>query len=186
MNKRETNRIRRGFTLIELMIAIAIIAVLAALATYAWGKQIRRGRLADMRAMLYEIGSKQQIYEASVGSFVGQTAATYCPATVGTSAVAFDAGACDAVWSTLGVTAPRSTYFQYQILAGTPAGGDDCTAPSDLPAGFNSADVCASISDDTFWWVVIAKADQDGDGEESAFVTSSTMSGRVFEYQSIE
>lgn len=177
---------RRGFSLIELMIAVAIMSVLASLAAYAWGKQVKRGRLTDMRAVMFEIGSKQQIYEASVGSFLGQATDTFCPATVGSSSTGFNIGSCDAVWTTLGVNAPRSSYFQYQILAGTPAGGDDCTAPSVLPSGFTAAEVCASIDNDTYWWVVVAKADQDGDGNHAVFVTSSTMNGNVYEFQPLE
>ena len=52
----------RGFTLIEVMITVAVIAVLTALAYPAYTDYIRRGKRATAQAVLLELAGKQQTY----------------------------------------------------------------------------------------------------------------------------
>jgi len=56
----------RGFTLIEVMITVAIVAILAAIALPAYRDQISRGKRSDMQAALVEnAGYMQRYYEAN-------------------------------------------------------------------------------------------------------------------------
>jgi len=176
----------RGFTLIELMIAVAIVAVLAALAIFAYGRQVRKARLADMESMMLEIAAKQAAYEGFVGRFAGSAVDAFCPPVVGAGAVDFNVTACGnaQVFDDLGITVPRSTYFQYQILAGSPGPGDDCAAPGGLT--MSQSDVCGRIDNNAHWWVIVARADQNGNGVFAEFVTDSTLGGRVIRFNETE
>lgn len=51
-----------GFSLIELMITIAIVAILAAVALPAYQDQIRKSKRAEAQNLLLEAASKQQRY----------------------------------------------------------------------------------------------------------------------------
>lgn len=56
------NTSHRGFTLIELMIAVAVVSILAAVAYPSYTSYIRKGKRATAQAALMDIASKQQTY----------------------------------------------------------------------------------------------------------------------------
>lgn len=65
---------QRGFTLIELMITVAIIAILAAVAFPAYTSQIAKGRRAEAKAMVLEASQWMERYYAENNRYDKNTA----------------------------------------------------------------------------------------------------------------
>lgn len=67
----------RGFSLIELMIAVAIIGILLAIAVPSYQNQLRKGRRAEAQAFLMQVGQRQQQYLLDARTYaLGGTALT--------------------------------------------------------------------------------------------------------------
>jgi type IV pilus assembly protein PilE len=71
---------RSGFTLIELVIAVAVVALLAAIALPSYLQQIRRSNRTDAKAILMENVQYMERFYTTNGTFVGADAAL--PSTV--------------------------------------------------------------------------------------------------------
>lgn len=71
-----------GFTLIELMIVVAIMGALAALAVYSYSSYVARGQRANAQQVMTNIASRQQQYLLDARQFT---------ATIGSGGLGFSA-----------------------------------------------------------------------------------------------
>ena len=89
----------QGFTLIEMMIVVALIAILAAIALPAYTEQIKKSRRAEAQAYMLAVAARQQQFLVDTRAYAaGTTASVVLPqptnvtAGYGTVAMALLAG----------------------------------------------------------------------------------------------
>lgn len=61
----------RGFTLVELMIALAVVVLLSAVAYPSYQQQVAKGRRTDAKQALLELSQKMERYYTERGTYVG-------------------------------------------------------------------------------------------------------------------
>ena len=182
-----------GFSLIELLVAVTIIGILAAVAIPQYSKYVKKSRTSEAMNNLNAIAMFQETYFSENDNYVttpSNPTGTGVNAGVPTSANAggrllFDADL--GSWANLGRVIADNTpvYFQYEALAGqynsTPAavtsgdlvlptqnaalGGSDCNGATAMTA--NSLGIPATANSN--WFFITAIGDQDGDGTCSIF-----------------
>lgn len=133
--RRSRNALVRGFTLIELMITVAIIAILAAIALPQYSEYVMRGRIPEALSGLSDMRVKMEQYFQDNRTYVGACAAnTIAPIPPATTSFTFDCTTLTA--STYVVTAAgRSTMsaFAYTIAQ------DGTRRTTALPTGWTGA-----------------------------------------------
>jgi prepilin-type N-terminal cleavage/methylation domain-containing protein len=174
----------KGFTLVELMIVVAIIGLLAAIALPAYHKYSNKARASEVYSMFGELRTKEEAYRAEYSIYCNTSAA--CP-TAATEAVVYpalagtgeptpkqiSAAAWPAAWTALGVTPGRNQlYCGYVAIAGS--------AGSLTNAGPLGTTLFSSVAPQTTWWYAESKCDNDGDISKSAtYITGSNTTGVV-------
>jgi type IV pilus assembly protein PilA len=156
--------VKRGFTLIEMLIVVAVIGILSAVAIPTFQSYIHRSQTSEAIVFLGEIRQRQEAYRAENGQYCSASAAsgsdigagTWNPTTLPTGGTKLPWGD-PAGWDQLGASPDGLVRFQFRTTAGPPG-----TAPS-IP-GFTGTD---------FWFVAQAQGDLDDDGEEVIFETYS-------------
>lgn len=72
-------RRNKGFTLIELMITVAIVGILASIAYPSYIRQVQQSRQADAQGEVMELASAMEAYRAKNFSYTGANLATLAP-----------------------------------------------------------------------------------------------------------
>lgn len=110
-----------GFTLIELMITVAIIGILAAVAYPAYTKYIARAKRAAAMAFMQNVQSKQEQFMLNARSYFD-----------------VDNASAGKLWSDRGITVPADVSGNYtvkvELLAGPPPGYKITATPAGMQA----------------------------------------------------
>lgn len=159
-----------GFTLVEMMIVVAIISVLAVVAGGAYTKYLNNARKSEVHSMFAEIRVKEEAYRAEFSTYAssGTGETDVWPALLGAGqgepkAKSWASGIAGN-WNNLGIAPGRSMlYCGYSIVAGL---------SNVAAAGTLGAAIWASAPT-TPWWYAVGVCDNDGKGPPNAtFVTS--------------
>lgn len=105
---------QNGFTLIELMITVAIIGILSAIALPAYNDYVARGKITEAHSLLADYRIKLEQYYQDNRNYGAAS------------------GNC-------GATAPTSAYFTFSCLAGNPAQTYTATASSKAGQGLGTS-----------------------------------------------
>ncbi|MGZ7036516.1 MAG: type IV pilin protein, partial [Ilumatobacteraceae bacterium] len=183
------------FTLIELMIVVAIIAVLATVAGTAYRRYMDSGRTSEAMAMLGEIRAKEEAYRAEFGVYYGwsghfEASTNSLPAVDNTTCVGgttrepcwkpipnpvSTAAAPWPKWGYLGINAGKGQlqcgYIVNANIAGSPPIGTEPIGQALIGS------TAASVTQP--WWYAIAICDNDGVTTLNATFATSSVNATV-------
>ncbi len=163
----------QGFTLVELMVVVAIVGVLGAIASYGVTRYVHRARVSEATGMLASIRGAQEAYRQETFRYLdvsGDFAKLHPSTTPGAFKRSWEGDGDNATTSanfrTLGVSADGGVYFSYGCVAGDT--GDAFPAPPTSKQNFGLP--AAAVEP---FYVAVARGDTDGDGIPTWLLTHS-------------
>lgn len=160
-----------GFTLLEVMITVAIVAVLAAIALPSFTSQTRKSKGdTEVGAFFAELRVREEQYQVENGKFLSTGTSESNTFPVTPSATPQTLGTLPATWQSLRVRTPESSArCGYVVIAGTktdPAGSMASTTFSYTPPAKN-------------WYYVLAHCDLDNDASVDSYYFISNDSSTI-------
>lgn len=168
-----------GFTLMELMIVVAIVGILASLAIFMFTRHIAKAKASEVPAVFGELKLREQQYHLENEEYLstGANDDDYFPTTTppGKSPQSF--APLSAELTSLKMSPDKAEYYcVYVAIAG--AGGDDTNVgPKAGGAPFNLGGALALPA--TNWFYLMAECDFDGDGTSAVYFTLSETEGTI-------
>ncbi len=172
--KAASARDARGFTLIELMIVVAMVGVLAAIGIVGFRKYMKSAAAAEVKAVIQGIRVSEEAVKSETFQYRGCSTnlTNWYPATPNEKKRNWDNGQTGNLehdcWVELNVQTDGPVKFGYAVVAGI------APTPNAVPL----INYCGnwSVLHGTIngpWFVVQAAGDQDADGRLSLFASSS-------------
>lgn len=164
LNAPGERRDERGFTLLELMIVVAVVAILAVVVVPMFTGEAKKVKAkTEASAMIAELASKQERYKNENNTYL---AVPECPTPVNASKKPLTICQSGMEWPALGIVPPEQTLrCSYEVTIGP------STASPTVPAGATYALPPGPIA--TSWYMVHARCDMDNDGTLSHYISSS-------------
>jgi prepilin-type N-terminal cleavage/methylation domain-containing protein len=161
----------RGFTLVELMVVVSIVAVLAAIAIASLRRYIFSSKVVEANGMIQSIRVAQESWKGTHGSYLdvsGPNLTSYFPDNApGMNRRSFYTGSGDlnTRWRLLNPTIPGPVLFSYSVVAGLP--GSAMVNPNLA----DSAGLPSAAPD--HWYVIEAIGDPEADGLKTTCASTS-------------
>jgi type IV pilus assembly protein PilE len=121
---------QNGFTLIELMVVVAIIGILAAIAYPSYTDSVRKSRRADVEGALLAFANAMERHFTETNSYLGAAGTILVPADIGVPRI---------------YTAPANTRTFYTLTLIAPTTATTYTL-SAAPIGAQATDKCGTLT----------------------------------------